>query len=60
MSTLVSSAGPVAGEHLSASPTGEAHQILFLSAIGQPAMRERVTEHVRVEMIETSLFGAAA
>jgi hypothetical protein len=59
-SALISRAGPVAGEHLSASPTGKAHQILFLSAIGQPPMREGVTEHVRVEMIQTSLLSAAS
>jgi hypothetical protein len=59
-SALIRRAGSVAGEHFSASPTGKAHQILFLSAVGQPPMRERVTEHVRVEVIQTSLLGAAS
>lgn len=59
-SALVSRTGSVASKHLSASPTGKAHQILFLPPISQPAMRERVTEHVRVEVIQTSLLGAAA
>jgi hypothetical protein len=59
-SALIGCAGSVAGEHLSGSPAGEAHEILFLPAIGQPPMCEGVTEHVRVEVLETSLLGAAS
>ena len=33
-STLIGSAGSIAGEHLSASPPGKPHEILFLPAIG--------------------------
>jgi hypothetical protein len=57
---LISGAGSVSSEHLSASPTGKTHEILFLSTVCQPPMSECVTEHVRVEVIKTSLLGPAS
>ena len=47
---FVGRARRVAGEHRSRLPAGEAHQVTLGTAAGQPVMRERVPELVRVKL----------
>src|SRR4029450_8851228 len=43
---LVGSARGVPAYHLAGPPSREPHQIAFIATIAQPAMRERMPEHV--------------
>lgn len=42
--TFVSSGRTVPREHVPTSPSGETHEVVFLTTSGQPLVRERVTE----------------
>lgn len=53
--TFVGCAGRVASEHAARLPAGEAHQVTFGAAAGEPVMGERVPELVRVKLGEPDL-----
>jgi hypothetical protein len=53
---LIGCTGPITSKHLSASPTGEPHEVLFLATFREPAVCERMPEHMRMQMIKASLL----
>ena len=48
------------GEHLRGAPTGDALEVAFVAAGGQPLVGEAVAEHMRVEVADAGLAGAAS
>src|SRR4029450_9447059 len=54
----VGGAGAVAAEHVAGLPAGQAHQVGFAAALGQPLVAEGVPELVRVEVRDGGLGGA--
>ncbi len=54
-SALVGGARAVAGEHVPAAPTGEAHEVALVAACVQPRVSEGVPEDVRVKVGDTGL-----
>jgi hypothetical protein len=50
----------VAAQHLRVGPTGDADQVLFLTAGNQPAVGERVPEEMRVEAVNARFTPALA
>src|SRR6266545_3560236 len=56
----ISGRGAVAAEHLAGPPAGQPHQIGFAAALGEPGVRERVAELVRVQPRQACLCAAAA
>ena len=53
---LVSTGCPVALKHIAGLPTGDTHEITLGAAVGQPLVREDVTEYVRVKTLDVSLL----
>src|SRR5207248_2678800 len=51
--------GGVAGEHRPAAPAGQAHEVLALAAVGQPAVGEGVAQLVGVDVAEARLGSPA-
>src|SRR5436305_462810 len=47
----------VSAEHRPRPPARKAHQVAFLAAHGEPAMREGVAEQVRVDALQTRPLG---
>ena len=56
---LVGGARGIPADHLARSPPGQAHQVALLAAGSEPAVRERVPEPVRVDVVDPGLGGAA-
>ena len=58
-SPLVGRAGRAGAQHLPRSPPRQPHQFGLLSAGGEPTMRHRVPELVRVDRIQARVLAAA-
>src|SRR6266545_19861 len=56
---LVRRARGVAADHSSRPPTGQPHKIALVPASGEPAVRERVTEPVRIHLPDACLLPTA-
>ena len=57
-SPLVGRRSGLPANHLSASPTGETHQVRFVPLRMRQTVGERVPEHVRMDTIDPRLIGA--
>ena len=58
--TLICSTGAVAGEHFPTPPASKPHEVLLLAALSKPAVGECVAEHMRMQVIDTCLFGSSS
>ena len=57
---FVCSTRAVPGQHLPAAPAGKSHEVLLLAPLRQPPVRKGVTEHVRVQVVDTCLLRSSA
>jgi hypothetical protein len=56
----VGSRGAIAAKHLAGLPAGQPHEVGFAATLGEPGMRERMTELVRMEPWQAGLVAPAA
>jgi hypothetical protein len=54
--SLICCACAISSKHFSAPPTGKSHEVLFLAAFREPAVGERVSEHMWMQVFKTTLL----